>query len=118
MKTHSHRALYLFALIVGLSLGLTACGGGGGASPSVSQVQAKTLRYGQTATIQVAGKYLRNDMTAITGPTCTEPSFNAKDSTTDLAILNCKVNKTGPVPVNINNNQYQASALKYKNVLT
>jgi cyclophilin family peptidyl-prolyl cis-trans isomerase len=101
MKTHSHRALYPFALIVSLSLGFTACGGGGGASPSVSQVQAKTLRYGQTATIQVAGKYLRSDMTAITGPTCTDPSFNAKDSTTDLAILNCKVNKTGPVPVTI-----------------
>lgn len=94
-------AVYPLALIVSLSLGLTACGGGGGASPSVSQVQAKTLRYGQTATIQVAGKYLRSDMTAITGPTCTDPSFNAKDSTTDLAILNCKVTKTGPVPVTI-----------------
>jgi hypothetical protein len=49
----------------------------------------------------VVGKYLRHDMTASTGPTCTDPTFNTKDSTTDVAILNCKVTKTGPVPVTI-----------------
>lgn len=105
MNTPNRRAFGPRAIIVtlglSLSLGLSACGGGGGASPSVSLVQAKTLKYGQIASIQVVGKYLRSDMTASTGSTCTDPSFNAVSSTPDLAILNCKVTKTGPVPITI-----------------
>jgi peptidyl-prolyl cis-trans isomerase A (cyclophilin A) len=101
MKIQSRGFPNTLALTACLSMGLSACGGGGGASPSVSQVEAKSLKYGQTASIQVVGKYLRHDMTASTGPTCTDPTFNTKDSTTDVAILNCKVTKTGPVPITI-----------------
>lgn len=90
-------------LIVGLSaLLLNACGGGGssdGAAPAISQIVARSLKYGQTATIYVAGKYMRSDMVASTG-TCSNPSFSSA-STTESAILNCKVTATGPLPITI-----------------
>ncbi len=82
---------------------LSACGGGGSgtdASPSVSQIQAQNLRYGQTTTITVAGKYMRSDMTASTG-TCTNPSFSTT-STPDVAVLTCKVTASGLLPISIN----------------
>ena len=85
---------------LGLLLLLTACGGGGeGVKPAVSQLQATTLRYGQAAVVQVAGKYMRSDMVADTG-SCLAPAFRA-DSTPDLAVLTCQVTATGPLPVTI-----------------
>ena len=78
---------------------LTGCGGGDGAQPAVSQLQATTLRYGQAAVIQVAGKYMRSDMVADTG-SCSGPVFRS-DSTPDLAVLTCQVTATGQLPVNI-----------------
>ena len=84
---------------LGLMLLLAACGGGDGVQPAVSQLQASTLRYGQTAVIQVAGKYLRNDMLAETSG-CSGPAFRA-DSVPDLAVLTCKVTAAGPLTVSI-----------------
>jgi len=87
-------------LITGLVALLTACGGGGsGFEPIVHQIQAKSLRYGQSAVIDIAGKFMRNDMVADTG-SCASPSFSAS-STPDHAILNCKVTATGPLPITI-----------------
>lgn len=93
--------MYKRTLITGLVALLNACGGGGndGAAPSVSQIQAQSLKYGQTASIYVVGKYLRGDMVASTG-TCTNPSFGSTSST-EAAILNCKVTATGPLPITI-----------------
>lgn len=93
--------MYKRILTAGLVALLNACGGGGsdGAAPSVSQVQAQSIKYGQTASIYVVGKYLRSDMVASTG-TCTNPSFSSR-STTEAAILNCKVTATGALPISI-----------------
>jgi len=84
-----------------LSLGtlLSGCGGGSGLDPLVTQIQAQSLQYGKTATIYVAGKFMRFDMTADTG-TCTSPTFGAT-STPDLAVLNCKVTAVGALPITI-----------------
>jgi cyclophilin family peptidyl-prolyl cis-trans isomerase len=78
---------------------LSACGGGDSVQPAVSQIQATTLRYGQSAVIQLAGKYMRQDMVAQTG-SCTGPAFRS-DSTPDLAVLTCQVSATGPLTVTI-----------------
>lgn len=87
-------------LIIGLAALLNACGGGtGGVGPSISQIQVKSLKYGQSAVIYVAGKYMRSDMIADTA-TCTNPSFSSA-STPDAAILNCKVTATGLLPISI-----------------
>jgi cyclophilin family peptidyl-prolyl cis-trans isomerase len=90
-------------LIAGLvALLLNACGGGSssdGAAPAISQIVAENLKYGQTANIYIAGKYMRSDMVASTG-TCTNPSFSSS-STTESALLNCKVTATGPLPITI-----------------
>lgn len=85
-------------LAIGIAC-LTACGGGADSGPFVSAIQAQSLRYGQTATIRIGGKYMRFDMTAVT-PTCTNPVFAAA-STPDMAILNCTVSATGPMPISI-----------------
>jgi peptidyl-prolyl cis-trans isomerase A (cyclophilin A) len=87
-----------FLPIVLLAL-LSACGGGTEMEPAISQIQAQSLRYGQTATIRVGGKYMRYDMVAETG-TCLNPVFTSA-SNPDLAILTCKVTATGPLPINI-----------------
>ena len=87
------------SLAIGLLLLLTGCGGGGGAKPTVSQLQASTLRYGQTAVVQVAGKYMRNDMTA-ESTSCTGAAFR-DDSTPDRAVLTCQVTATGPLLLTI-----------------
>ncbi len=77
---------------------LTACGGGGSSfEPVVAQIRVQSLRYGQSAVIDVVGKFLRNDMIADTG-TCTNPTYSAASSP-DHAILNCKVTTTGPLPI-------------------
>ena len=87
------------SLAIGMLLFLTGCGGGSDAKPTVSQLQASTLRYGQTAVVQVAGKYMRNDMTAeSTG--CTGAAFR-DDSTPDRAMLTCQVTATGPLLLTI-----------------
>ena len=92
--------MYRNFFIAGLIALLSACGGGtGGVGPSVSQVKALSLKYGQTAAIYVVGKYLRTDMVAETG-TCANPSFSAL-STTEAAILNCRITVTGPMPISI-----------------
>lgn len=78
---------------------LSACGGGDNFEPIVTQIKANSLRYGQTANISVAGKFMRNDMIADTG-TCTNPSYSTS-STPDLATLTCKVTATGPLPITI-----------------
>ncbi len=87
---------FLITCLVAL---LSACGGGDGFEPIVTQIKANSLRYGQTANISVAGKYMRNDMIADTG-TCTNPSYTAS-STPDLATLTCTVTATGPLPLTI-----------------
>ena len=78
---------------------LSACGGGSEMEPSVSQIQAQSLRYSQTATIRVGGKYLRSDMVPETG-TCLNPIFTSA-SNPDLAVLTCKVTATGPLTITI-----------------
>ena len=85
---------------LGLVMLLGACGGGSAEmDSSVSQIQAQNLRYGQTATLRIGGKYLRYDMVATTG-SCTNPVFTAA-STPDVAVLTCKVTATGAVPITI-----------------
>lgn len=86
-------------VITGLVALLSACGGGDSFEPIVNQIKANSLRYGQTANISVAGKFMRHDMVADTG-TCTNPSYSAS-STPDLATLTCKVTATGPLAVTI-----------------
>jgi peptidyl-prolyl cis-trans isomerase A (cyclophilin A) len=86
-------------LAVGLSALLGACGGGSGLDPIVTQIQAQSLHYGKSATIYVAGKFLRHDMIADTG-SCTSPTFGAT-STPDLAVLNCKPTAVGALPITI-----------------
>jgi len=91
--THRILALCLSALLV-------ACGGGGsGFDPIVTQIQAQSLQYGKSATIYIAGKFLRYDMIADTG-SCTGPTFGATSSP-DLAVLNCKVTAVGALPITI-----------------
>ena len=86
-------------LPIGLIALLSACGGGTEMEPAISQIQAQSLRYSQTATIRVGGKYLRYDMVAETG-TCLDPVFTSASSP-DLAVLTCKVTATGPLPITI-----------------
>ena len=86
-------------LAIGLIALLSACGGGAEMEPAISQIQAQSLRYNQTATIRVGGKYLRSDMVAETG-TCLNPVFTSA-SNPDLAVLTCKVTATGPLPITI-----------------
>ena len=78
---------------------LSACGGGSDFAPIVTTIQARSLRYGQSAVIDVAGKYMRNDMIADTG-TCTNPTFSTASSP-DRAVLYCKVTATGPFPITL-----------------
>ncbi len=93
--------MYKRILLILLAVLLSACGGGGGggAAPSVSQIQAQSLKYGHQAVIYVAGKYLRSDMLADTA-SCTNPSFSPS-STPNAAILNCSVSATGALPISI-----------------
>lgn len=88
-------------LLTSLTALLSACGGGGDSDfkPTISEIQAQSLRYGQSAVIDIAGQFMRNDMVADTG-TCTSPSFSAS-STPDHAVLNCKITTTGPLPITI-----------------
>ena len=67
--------------------------------PQVSSVYAKSLKYSQTATIYIIGKYLRTDVMA-NAPSCINPSYGP-DSTTDTLVLHCKVTKTGALPITI-----------------
>jgi peptidyl-prolyl cis-trans isomerase A (cyclophilin A) len=93
------RAFSLIAVKFGFLLLLASCGGSDGFQPSVSQIQATTLRYGQEAVILVAGQYMRSDMVAETG-TCTGPAFRA-DSGSQRAILTCQVTSAGPLTITI-----------------
>lgn len=79
---------------------LAGCGGGTANNQQISQVQAKTLAYGEQAVIQVAGADLRSGMAADTG-ICKDPVFNTSQSVPQLAILNCTVTATGPQPITI-----------------
>jgi peptidyl-prolyl cis-trans isomerase A (cyclophilin A) len=88
-----------FLMIFGLGAMLSGCGGGADVGPYVTGIQVNTLRYGQTAVLYLAGKYMRGDMTADTG-TCTTPTFNP-NSTTDIVVLTCKVTQVGPLPLSI-----------------
>ena len=83
-----------------LPLTLAACGGGSGFEPTVTAVQAQSLRYGSTASIYVGGTDLRADMVADLGTGCTSPSFSSNSSTT-LAQLTCQVKTTGALPLKI-----------------
>lgn len=91
--------MFKSVFVTGLTVLLSACGGGDDLAPIVNQIKANSLRYGQTANISVAGKFMRNDMIADTG-TCTNPSYSTT-STPDLATLTCKVTATGPLVVTI-----------------
>jgi cyclophilin family peptidyl-prolyl cis-trans isomerase len=89
-------------LSVGLALMLSACGGGSADdSQQVNGIQVRSLAYGQLATINVAGVYLRNGMTA-NSAACKDPVFNAARSTPELAVLNCTVIATGVQSLTIN----------------
>ena len=106
-------------IVPGAMLALTAllagCGGGSAEdNQQVNQVQAKALAYGRQAVIQVAGQYLRADMTAETG-LCKNPVFNTAQSVPGLAVLNCTVTATGAQPITITGSNGQTL---YKGSLT
>ncbi len=92
---------------------LAGCGGGGD-NQQITEVQAKTLSYGQQAVIYVAGVDLRADMTAVTG-VCKDPVFNNAQSVPELAVLNCTVTATGDQPLAITGSNGQ---VLYKGTLT
>lgn len=92
---------------------LSACGGGSDFAPIITAVQARSVRYGQPAVIDIAGKYMRNDMIADTG-TCTNPSFGSASSP-DRVVLNCKVTATGALPITVKSAN---GTLLYAGVLT
>lgn len=103
MKTPMHPLLAtglcrLAAALV--TLALAACGGSSGFEPTVTAVQAQSLRYGGTASIYVGGTDLRASMVADLGTGCTSPSFSSNSSTT-LAQLTCQVKTTGALPLKI-----------------
>ena len=102
-------------LLTSLTVLLSACGGGGDSDfkPIISEIRVQSLRYGQSAVIDIAGQFLRNDMVAETG-TCTNPSFSAS-STPDHAVLNCKVTATGSLPITIKS---AAGAMLFSGTLT
>ena len=102
-------------LLTSLTVLLSACGGGGDSDfkPIISEIRVQSLRYGQSAVIDIAGQFLRNDMVAETG-TCTSPSFSAS-STPDHAVLNCKVTATGSLPITIKS---AAGAMLFSGTLT
>lgn len=89
--------MYKTIITLSLTALLTACGGGSDIGPVVTTMEAKSLRFGQTATIYVGGQFLRSDMQADTG-SCTNPSFSTSSSP-NTAVLNCKVTATGALPV-------------------
>lgn len=82
-----------------LALVLSACGGAG-FEPAVTAVQALSLQYGRTATIQVGGIDLRSSMVADLGAGCVSPTFAAA-STPTLAVLNCTVKTVGELPLTL-----------------
>jgi peptidyl-prolyl cis-trans isomerase A (cyclophilin A) len=88
-------------ILIALVALLSACGGGGNAdfAPVVTQIKASSLRYGQTASIDVAGQFMRNDMIVET-PACTNPSFSA-NTIPEHAVLNCKISATGTSAITI-----------------
>ena len=89
------------AALLAVSACLSACGGGGADdNQQITQVQIKTLAYGQQAVVYIAGVYLRSDMTASTG-VCKNPVFNTTQSLPELAVLNCTVTTTGQQPLTI-----------------
>lgn len=92
------------ALAVALAVTLSACGGGGSPDDNqqVTGIQVKALAYSQSATIDVAGFYLRSGMTAKSGA-CRDPVFNLEKSTPLLAVLNCTIIATGVQSLTISN---------------
>jgi len=81
---------------------LTGCGGSTGFQPTITGVKPETLQYGKSATIYLGGKDLRSNMVVETNGACTNPSF-ASNSTTDMLVLNCKVNVVGNLTLTIKN---------------
>jgi cyclophilin family peptidyl-prolyl cis-trans isomerase len=86
-------------VLTGLSVLLSACGGGSDIGPLVTTVQGQSLRFGQTATIYVGGQFLCSDMQADTG-SCTNPTFSTS-STPNMAVLNCKITAVGALPITL-----------------
>lgn len=82
-------------MTAGLAALLTACGGGANDfKPAITAVKPQSLRYSQTATVQIGGQHLRNSIVADTGGACTNPSYGS-GSTTELLVLNCTVERVG-----------------------
>lgn len=78
---------------------LGACGGGGThITPRVTDAQV-SMQYGKAASITLVGQYFDSGMTAETG-SCTNPVF-AASSTTERAVLTCKVGAPGEVPITV-----------------
>ena len=74
-----------------LALLISGCGGGTGFPPTITGVKPETLQYSKSATIYLAGKDLRSNLVVETNGACINPSFSSI-STTDMLVLNCKVN--------------------------
>ena len=85
-----------------LALFISGCGGGTGFPPTITGVKPETLQYGKSATIYLAGKDLRSNLVVDTNGACINPSF-ASISTTDVLVLNCKVNVVGNFTLTIKN---------------
>lgn len=85
--------------LLAAALSLTACGGGGGDKPAVSNMSAGNARYGNTATITISGRHLLQ--TAVTievdGP-CVSPARSGAGSD-DTQQFTCGINGVGPLTV-------------------
>lgn len=82
-------------IAVGWVLASLAGCGGGGMDPTVSEVRAVKLMYGQLARFQVAGSLLTSSI-RVESDSCADPAFT-QDSGTTLAVLTCQATKVGPM---------------------
>jgi cyclophilin family peptidyl-prolyl cis-trans isomerase len=98
MPLQRSRALLLWAMAALFTFWLSACGGGASDFPPVvTGFKVQSAQYSRTAVIYIGGNDLRNSMTVDTGGACTNPSF-AASSTPSQLVFNCTLTRVGDMP--------------------